>query len=102
MRRLTVIAITVLSTLAATAGALSWWFTSSYVTVSADEGVLVIKRVGSMPNLYSTKDGLLVLTSEQAIECAGGGRCAIFSEREFAQEVARILLTLQGKGGPDA
>lgn len=102
MNRLTVIAATVISTLAVTAGAAAWWFKASYVAVSADEDVLVIKRIGSMPNLYSTSDGLIVLNGKQTVECATGGGCAIYSERELKRAIMHILLTLQQGQKPDA
>lgn len=37
-------------------------------------------------------DDYLLLAPEQAEECRSGGGCAVFSEREFAQAVARLLI----------
>lgn len=38
-----------------------------------------------------TPDGILVLYQKQAKECAEGGGCAIFSQREFEAAVFQIL-----------
>lgn len=40
-------------------------------------------------------DEYLVLRAEQAAECALGGGCAVFSEREWLQSVQSIVLQLR-------
>lgn len=42
--------------------------------------------------VVKTADGILLLTEKQGKECAEGGGCAIFSEREFGTAVNGILL----------
>lgn len=37
-------------------------------------------------------DDYLLLAPEQAKECAEGGGCAVFSEREFNRAVGRLML----------
>ncbi len=42
--------------------------------------------------VVKTADGIMLLTEKQGKECAEGGGCAIFSEREFETAVNGILL----------
>jgi hypothetical protein len=76
MRRLIVIAFTVLLTLAVAAAALCSVFT--------------IRQAG--------EDGILLLWSRQAAECDTGGGCAILSEREFQDAMSKIIGRLQRSG----
>lgn len=75
MRRITVIAITVFTTLAVTVTAEYAWLRSHAV---------------------QTSQGMALVESDQAKECADGGGCAIFSKRELYQLIQAIILRPQG------
>lgn len=72
MRRLTVICLTALATVALMAGGVAAVFT-----------------------VRSTPDGYLLLHSKQAKECDEGGPCMVLSDREFKAIVAAILLQMR-------
>ena len=72
MRRLTVISLTDLTTVALMAGGAASIFT-----------------------VRSTPDGVLLLYSKQAKECDEGGTCTILSEREFKAMVSAIILQMR-------
>jgi hypothetical protein len=78
VNRLTVAAITAVSTLAVVVGAVL----SVYSVLPADDG-----------------DGFLIVSRKQARECAEGGGCAAFSARQIVRNHLRML---QEHGGQPA
>jgi hypothetical protein len=77
MRRIAVIAITALATLA--------------VTAAVGASVFTIRPAGA--------DGYLLLTSKQGTECDTGGGCAVLSNREFHDAVLMLLKEIQQRKG---
>jgi hypothetical protein len=75
MRRLSVIAITVCATLAVTVAAEYAWLQGHAV---------------------QTSQGMALVESDQAKECAEGGGCAVFSKRELYQIMQAVILRAQG------
>jgi len=75
MQRLAVIAITVCITLAVTVAAEYAWLRSHAV---------------------QTSQGMALVESDQAKECADGGGCAVFSKRELYQLIQAIILRPHG------
>lgn len=75
MRRLSVIAITVCTTLAVTVAAEYAWLRSHAV---------------------QTSQGIALMDDEQSSECRDGGGCAIFSKRELYQLMQAVILRAQG------
>lgn len=73
MKRIAVVSITVLATLAVIASAAALMFR--------------VRPAG--------EDGYMLLYGRQAEECDTGGGCAVFSEREFKAAVYAFLLKLK-------
>jgi len=96
MRRLTVIAITVASTLAVSSSALYWWLESTWLVFAGPGQTLIFKAVGAEPNLYQQADGVMVLSEKQVAECEQGGGCAVYSRRELHRLIQSNILRPQG------
>lgn len=80
MNRISVIAITVLSTLA--------------VTAAVGLSVFSVSRAGD--------DGFVVLYAKQTAECNEGGGCSVMSMREIQAVVLGVLMQMQSSKQPNS
>ena len=87
--------------LALLCGALAWANHTFKIAGEAGANRWVIERINT-PSLSvvptQAGDEYLLLGPVQAAECAMGGGCAVFSQREFRMAVTQIIAQFQRQG----